>query len=903
MTPEEKARQAIDQMLNDAGWQIVPRSDFTLDSSAVAVTEGLLNGNLEADYLLFLEGKAIGVLEAKREDVDLLSVAAEQAENYTHNLPLWCASWHEDRHLPLVYLSNGKELFFKNLQDNSMNDYMPLNEMHSPKDIVKLTGISSYFAGLPTLKRKGVRDCQYDAITNLEKTFRDGQKKALIVLATGAGKTYTACLAAYRLLTYTPAKRILFLVDRNNLGKQAEGEFGSFRLTYNGEPFNTIYETERLKSKEIAKSTSVVISTIQRLFAYLTGQDMMDDDDSEDENADGDEVDLPSEDLKLSPDFFDVIIVDECHRSIYGRWKKVLDYFTSARLIGLTATPDPSTTLPFFNNNRVVNYTLEKSIADGINVDARIYRIKTKVTEEGGVINKGTSYAEKSKYTGKEDLITAKESSEYKSTELDRSVVNLEQIRLVMQSYKDAIYKDLYPDREQNYNYIPKTLIFAKSDAHATNIVKILREQIFPEQGEKFVQKITYSAGDTNALIREFRNDKDFRIAVTVTLVATGTDVKPLEVLVFMRDVKSEALYVQMKGRGVRTVQDDVLRNVTPNATSKDCFYLIDAVGVTEHEKSIPPIDGGENRVNIPLKDLLERVSHGYLPDDYLRLLASRLSRINQKANDEQRSHFETLAGCSMKSIALEIFSAMNPETSTLPVFKNVNELNLERKRLVAPLANNPKARDYLLYINAGFLKTLSPGEDTLLYIGFSKEEAQSTTAAFEKYIDAHKDEIEALRIIYNNTGEPITHALLEDLAQKLSEANRKFNIPTLWNSYFVLNSETKRLNADERKALTTLIQLVRFAFKKTGELMSLLGLASRNYTLWAGQAQRPLTPTQQKITREIAKYIAADGAMEMRDLMQINTNLFAQSVKAFEGKDNVKDMLYSLSSFMFKAA
>lgn len=903
MTPEEKARQAIDQILNDAGWQIVPRSDFTLDSSAVAVTEGLLNGNLEADYLLFLEGKAIGVLEAKRDDVDLLSVAAEQAENYTHNLPLWCASWHEDRHLPLVYLSNGKELFFKNLQDNSMNDYMPLNEMHSPKDIVKLTGISSYFAGLPTLKRKGLRDCQYDAITNLEKTFRDGQKKALIVLATGAGKTYTACLAAYRLLTYTPAKRILFLVDRNNLGKQAEGEFGSFRLTYNGEPFNTIYETERLKSKEIAKSTSVVISTIQRLFAYLTGQDIMDDDDSEDENADGDEVALPAEDLKLSPDFFDVIIVDECHRSIYGRWKKVLDYFTSARLIGLTATPDPSTTLPFFNNNRVVNYTLEKSIADGINVDARIYRIKTKVTEEGGVINKGTSYSEKSKYTGREDLITAKESSEYKSTELDRSVVNLEQIRLVMQAYKDAIYKDLYPDREPNYNYIPKTLIFAKSDAHATNIVKILREQIFPEQGEKFVQKITYSAGDTNALIREFRNDKDFRIAVTVTLVATGTDVKPLEVLVFMRDVKSEALYVQMKGRGVRTVQDDVLRNVTPNATSKDCFYLIDAVGVTEHEKSIPPIDGGENRVNIPLKDLLERVSHGYLPDDYLRLLASRLSRINQKANDEQRSHFETLAGCSMKSIALEIFSVMNPETSTLPVFKNVNELNLERKRLVAPLANNPKARDYLLYINAGFLKTLSPGEDTLLYIGFSKEEAQSTTAAFEKYIDAHKDEIEALRIIYNNTGEPITHTLLEDLAQKLSEANRKFNIPTLWNSYFVLSSGTKRLNADERKALTTLIQLVRFAFKKTGELMSLVGLASRNYTLWAGQAQRPLTPTQQKITREIAKYIAADGAMEMRDLMQIDEGLFAQSVQAFEGKDNVKDMLYSLSSFMFKAA
>ena len=903
MTPEKRARKQIDLLLTNSGWKIVARDEFSPALSAVAVEEGLLKGNLEADYLLFLEGKAIGVLEAKKEDIDLLSVAAHQAENYTHKLPLWCASWSENRDLPLVYLSNGKELFYRNMQDESTSEYKPLNEMHSPKDIVKLTGISSYFAGLPTLQKKGLRDCQYDAITNLENSFRNGQKKALVVLATGAGKTFTACLAAYRLLTYTPAKRILFLVDRNNLGKQAEGEFGTFRLTYNGEPFNTIYGTERLKSKEISQSTSVVISTIQRLFAYLTGQEIVDDDNSEDENTDEGDIVFPDKELKLSPDFFDVIIVDECHRSIYGRWKKVLDYFTSARLIGLTATPDPSTTLPFFNKNRVVNYTLEDSIADGINVDARIYRIKTKITEEGGVIDEGTNYSEKSKYTGKEDLKIAKSSSDYKATELDRSVVNMEQIRLVMEAYKNAIYKDLYPDREHNYNYIPKTLIFAKNDAHATNIVKVLKEQIFPDQNENFVQKITYSAGDTNALIRNFRNDKDFRIAVTVTLVATGTDIKPLEILVFMRDVSSEALYVQMKGRGVRTINDEVLRNVTPNATSKDCFYLIDAVGVTEHEKIIPP-GGGENpNENPTLKVLLERISHGYLSDDYLRLLASRLSRINQKATTEQRSHFEELAGCPIKNIALEIYNAMNPETSTLPIFNNINEPNIERKKLVEPLANSPKARDYLLYLNAGFLKTLSPGEDTLLYTGFSRDEAHSTTSAFEKYIETHKDEIEALRIIYNNSGEPITHALLSDLGQKLIEANRKFNIPTLWNSYFVLNPKTKRLNTDERKALTTLIQLVRFAFKKTAELKTLLGMATQNYNLWAGQAQRPLTPIQQKITSEIAKYIAADGAMSISDLMQIDEALFAQSIQAFSGKENVKNMLASLSSFILKAA
>ena len=902
MTPEEKARQKIDLLLKDAGWQIVPRDEFSPALSAVAVEEGLLKGNLEADYLLFLDGKAIGVLEAKKEGTDLLAVASAQAENYTRKLFDWYSSWFDE--LPLVYLSNGKELLFRNFQDASMSEYQPLNAMHSPKEVVRMTGIESYFAGLPTLQRKGLRDCQYEAITNLEASFRQGQKKALIVLATGSGKTFTACLAAYRMLSYTPAKRVLFLVDRNNLGKQAEGEFGTFRLTYNGEPFNTIYSTERLRSREIPKDASLVISTIQRLFAHLTGQQLEDSDDDEVENTDeGDNIDLP-ENLSLPPDYFDLIIVDECHRSIYGRWKKVLDYFTSARLIGLTATPDPQITLPFFNNNRVVNYTLEKSIADGINVDARVFRIKTEATEDGGVIQEGTSYTEQSNYTGEKTQQVAKSPYEYKASALDRSVVNFEQIRIVMQAYKDAIYSELYPDREANYAYIPKTLIFAKSDAHATNIVKVLKEQIFPDQNENFVQKITYSAGDSNDLIRKFRNDRDFRIAVTVTLVATGTDVKPLEILIFMRDVNSESLYVQMKGRGVRTIQDEALRNVTPNALSKDHFYLIDAVGVTEHEKAITPAVTEAGEVNPTLAELLEKISHGYLPDNYLRLLASRLSRINQKASPEDLAEFEKLAGKTMKDIATDIFNALNPETCTLPIFNSSNEPNLERKKLVENLANNPKARKLLLIINAGFVKTLAPGEDNLIYTGFSKDEAYSTTSAFEKYIEAHRDEIEALRIIYNNTGEPITQDLLKDLETKLKQASYKFSIPALWNSYYVLNPKVKRLADNEKKALTNLIQLVRYAFKKSSDLRSLISLASQNFNLWAGQKQRLLTPTQENIAREIANYIASDGAMgleEFRDLGDMT--LFAQTKNAFGSIEGVKEMLSSLSSFILRAA
>lgn len=462
MTPEEKAREVINRMLNEAGWEIVDRDNYSPGVSAVAIEEGILRGNLEADYLLFLNGKAIGVLEAKREEQGLSNVVMEQAERYIRRLPSWCSCWYQP--LPIVYLSNGREILFKNI-NNPDEDYTLVSRIHSPKEIVRMLGIKDDYAGLPTLQKKGLRDCQYEAITELESSFRLGQTRALMVLATGAGKTYTACIAAYRLLSYTPMKRILFLVDRNNLGRQAEGEFGTFRLTETGEPFNTIYTTERLKSANIPKDANVVISTIQRLFALLTGQELNDNDNDESYSEVEKEIQLGGI-LNLPPDFFDLIIIDECHRSIYGNWRQVLEYFSSAKLVGLTATPAPET-LAFFNNNRIVNYTLEKSIADGINVDYRIYRIKTQATESGGAIKDGENITQITKYSGKTEDVKISEEKTYTSTELNRSIVNPSQIKLILETYRDAIYTELFPERDAQYEYIPKTLIFALNDAHA----------------------------------------------------------------------------------------------------------------------------------------------------------------------------------------------------------------------------------------------------------------------------------------------------------------------------------------------------------------------------------------------------------------------------------------------------
>lgn len=895
MKPEEKARVKIDQMFVDAGWKVVDRDFYSPTITAAAIREGLLEGNHEADYFLFINGKAVGVLEAKREEVNVASdIVCEQTIKYTRYVPQCYQAYL--RPLPFIYQSNGVTTLFRDCREED-SDYEDINRIHTPKEMVKMLGIDDPYAGLPTLQNKGLRDCQYEAISELENSFRSSQNRALLVLATGAGKTYTACMAAYRFLAYTPMKRILFLVDRNNLGKQAEGEFGMFRLTENGDPFNTIYTVNRLKSNKVPSDSNVVISTIQRLFSLLTGQEIVDNDDDDEDAATG-EVQLTGN-LQLPPDFFDLIIIDECHRSIYGNWRKVLEYFSSAKMIGLTATPVPET-LAFFNNNRVANYTLERSIVDGVNVDCRVYRIKTEVTENGGAILKGQKLKRVTKYTGDVENIKNEETRSYTKEELNRSVINPAQIKLVLETYRDAVYTEMFtdPQREPNMDYLPKTLIFALNEVHATNIVKIAKE-VFGRTDDKFVQKITYSSGDSNELIRKFRNDKEFRIAVTCTLVATGTDVKPLEVLIFMRDVASEPLYIQMKGRGVRTIGDDQLRNVTPNAFSKDCFFLVDAVGVTESHKTVPGGGTGPQGPTITLRRLLELLTHGNVSDEYMLLLASKLPRIDRKCNDSQREHFQELAHASMREISSNIYEAF--EKNLLPPYEDINEPNNERKGLVAPLTHHPEARHYLLILAAGFMETLQPGEDTLISKGFSQEEASEVTSAFEKYCDEHQDEIEALRMIYNNDGEPLTYVILKDLENKLKIANNKFQSSRIWNSYAIVNPQSvkKHTTKEEKEALTNIIQLVRFANHQIEKLESLYPQAQQRFNLWYGQMQRTVTESQIAIIRQIVDYIASNGACTIKDIIDDDKTRAAQLIKAFGGKQQADEALVSLSRFL----
>lgn len=918
MLTEEQARVKIDKQLQDTGWDIISRNEY-VPGDAVAVKEALMLGGKESDYLLFVDNKAIAVVEAKKESNELGAEVAAQAENYAATPENWYDLWF-DGLIPLIYLANGNKIYFKNMLKAPESDYEELTAMHSPKKMLQLIGKTSDYGALPKLEKRGLRDCQYEAEVKLEQSLKQGKKKALAILATGSGKTYLACLAAYRLLNYTFTKRVLFLVDRNNLARQTETEFSLFDRTEKQKSMKDLYQINRLKGAEDIKG-DIVISTIQKLFAVLTGQAMSEDgEDKEDEklfsfkdsDSEKQAVEL-GDNLKLPPDYFQFIIIDECHRSIYGKWQSVLNYFKDAKILGLTATPTPEA-YAFFNKNIVEEYTYENSVVDGVNVPARVYRIKTNITEHGGTIQKGEKVEEITRSGKATGSYISEERIDYSPTQIDRSVIVPDQMEKVIKAYRDSIYTDLYPDREEKWDYIPKTLIFAKDDNHATQIVEIVKK-VFAEKldagcvRDPFVQKITYSAGDSNALIRALRTEKDFRIAITVTLVATGTDVKPLEVVLFMNDVKSDVLYTQMKGRGCRTISEDKLKEVTPNANTKDCYYIVDAVGVTESDKHIPSAGKGGNGKNkiLKLEPLLEHLAHGEVSDDNLALLRDYCATIHRRYEDNplfgrHLNIFISDFNFAPKTLANDINTAL--EKKILPPFTNISDANTERKALISCLVSDIEARNKLLEMHRGYY-AVSSDEDEIIDKGFTKESARSFIDSFESYLNEHTDSIEALRIIYNSEDTVITYSMLSELQDKLIAENRLYTPYNIWSNYKILDVDGNVDDLDVKqniKALTHLIQLTRYAYRKSDKLKSLLKGYSQRFTLYCGQVQRNLTDNQREVMKQIADYIIEEGSLSVAELNAINTDLWRKAVTSF-GVPTLTAEIIELSKFILRAA
>ena len=782
LTPEQRAREKIDSLLTAAGWIIQDNANFNRNAGeGVAVREfSLPNG--PCDYLLFVGGRAAGVVEAKKAGVTLSGVA-EQASKYMVQLPQHLARWRD--HLIFDYESTGDETFFKDIRDPQPRSRRVF-AFHQPRTLhawlKEGDTLRFRLQKMPPLYTAGLRDCQIEAVKGLETSLASDHPRALIQMATGAGKTFTSCTFSWRLLKHARAKRILFLVDRNNLGDQTLREYQNYDPPGSGRKFDKTYIVQHLHSNRVDQDAKVVIATIQRIYAMLRGEEL----DESAEEASAFET-WSNEEGELRPitynpaipiEKFDFIVTDECHRSIYGLWRQVLEYF-DAHLIGLTATPSKHT-LGFFNSNLVAEYPYEQSVVDGVNVGFEVFRIRTRVGDEGGVVDAGYHVPVRDRRTRAVRYKQLDEDLPYTRQELDNAVTVPSQIRALLQCYRDNLFTELFPGRTGDW--VPKTLIFAKDDNHAEEIVHAVRE-VFG-RGNEFAKKITYQTTEKpKELIAAFRVDPFPRIAVTVDMIATGTDIKPVECLIFLRDVKSEGYFEQMKGRGVRTLKDADLKQVTPDAQTKTRFVIVDAVGVTEGKKTVTqPL---ERKRTIPFDKLIDQIAQGRRNEDAISSLAGRLAALDRQIDDEDRQRIAKAAGGrQLKALASELQKCISPDIIEAAIVERHGQVETATSAQVKEIEEELRDAACEPFDDAdlrNLIKTIKKKTDIVIDEGTVDEvtaaayvlkQAEQRTRSFRDFIEENKNQLLALQILYSqpHPKRQLTYAAISELATKLTD-------------------------------------------------------------------------------------------------------------------------------------
>jgi len=881
LAPEQQAREAIDALLKAAGWIVQDMAEFNRNAAEGVAVREFRTDSGPCDYLLFVGGKAAGIIEAKKAGTTLSGVA-DQAARYLGELPDHVAKW-ADR-LPFDYESTGAETFFRDNRDPQARSRRVF-AFHQPAALHAWLKEPDTLRGrlrhMPALDQASLRDCQIDAITGLEASLARDKPRSLIQMATGAGKTFTACTFSWRLLKHAGARRILFLVDRNNLGDQTLKEFQNYEPSGSGRKFTQTYIVQHLRGSHIDKDAKVVITTIQRLYAMLQGKELHE----AAEDASGFET-WSNEDGELRPveysehipiETFDFIVTDECHRSIYGLWRQVLEYF-DAHLIGLTATPSKHT-LGFFHSNLVAEYPYEQSVVDGVNVGFEVFRIRTKVTDEGGTVEGGYHVPVRDRRTRAIRYRQLDEDLPFTRQELDNSVTVPEQIRAVLRCYKNKLFTELFPGRTGEW--VPKTLIFAKDDNHAEEIVHACWE-VFG-RGNEFAKKITYQTSEKpQELIKGFRNDSFPRIAVTVDMIATGTDIKPVECLIFMRDVKSEGYYEQMKGRGVRTVNDTDLRQVTPDAQTKTRFVLVDAVGVTEGRKSVSqPL---ERKRTLAFDKLIDQVAQGRRDDDAVSSLAARLAALDRQVDDDDRKRIaEAAKGVSLKQLASNLLNAITPDVVEAKVQDAHGPAATPAQRKAVEEQLRDEACKPLDDANVrNLIKTIKKKNDIVIAenvtdqittAGYDLKQAEKRTSSFKDFIEKHKNELLALQILYSQPypKRRLTYASIHELATRLTDPPYHLTTADVWQAYKRLEATLVR-GAPSDKVLTDVISLVRFATGQAELLEPYAARVEQKFNLWIGRqkkAGKEFSDEQMNWMRAIKDYLAANVEIAPADLMR----------------------------------
>lgn len=870
--PEDKARSLIDRRLAASGWIIQSKDDMNLGAGPGVAVREFPTDSGPVDYALFVGRKLCGVIEAKPEGMTL-SGFSEQASRYIAGAPKHLV--REDGQVRFEYVASGTESLFRDHADPDPVSRRVFS-FHRPetlerwiKEPITLRG---RLRAMPQFLTDGLRACQIDAVSALEKSMAENHPRSLVQMATGAGKTFTACTLSYRLLAHAGFKRILFLADRANLVRQTRDEYLAYRPPGTGRSFSEIYNVQKLGSAGLDKGAEIVIATIQRVYSVLTGKELPEEEEeaSSFEASRAETERLVAYNPSIPIEAFDLVITDECHRSIYGTWRQVLEYF-DAFIIGLTATPSLHT-LGFFGKNLVAQYPYERSVVEGVNVGFDIFRIRTEIGERGSTVKKGYDLPIRDKRTRAERYETLDADFTYTPEQIDRSVLVPNQIRTVLETYRETLFTELFPGRTE----VPKTLIFAKDDHHAEEITNVVRE-VFGK-GNDFAKKITYKTdgGDPEAIIRSFRNDYNPRIAVTVDMIATGTDVKPLEVVIFLRDVKSELYFEQMKGRGARTIPADKLREVTPDAEAKTRFVLIDAVGVTETLKSISqPLE--RNRA-ISFDRLIDDIAAGRRDDDAFATLAGRLAALDRRIGDKDRAAIvKASGGVDLAGLASRLLSAIDPDALAARVPKDAPEPEQKKVREAvkdeaATIFDDPALRRLLKEVKAAAdirIDTIST--DAVVSSGWDEKKAADTVERFKRFLDERRDELAALQILYRlpYAQRRLTYEAVDDLKEALKRPPWLLEPVDIWRAYKRLSSEKVRGNP--AGTLADIVMLVRYAIGESESLEPLPSVIAGRFNLWLGReekAGRTYSDEQRNWLMAIRDHLGVNVEIRPEDMM-----------------------------------
>lgn len=767
---EAETRMLIDAQLREAGWEAdtnnlrYSKGTRPQKGRNLAIAEwptvGDGSANDRMDYALFVGEKLLGVVEAKRSIKDVSAYLDNQCKDYATHIreedKVYCAGMWNGFEVPFLFASNGRP-YLKQLETKSgiwfrdarkdTNLGKALQAWYSPEGLEALFNMDVDQLNADLVKESkdiltdpdglNLRDYQIRAVNKVEESIIAGQREILVAMATGTGKTRTILGMIYRFLVAKRFRRILFLVDRNALGTQAQDVFKEVKLE-DLKTLDNIYNIKEIGEGSFDQDTKVHVSTVHSIIRRLMS-------DKEGEK-------------RLNVSDYDLIIIDEAHRGytldkemsddelLYrdqedyvSKYRQVIEYFDAVK-IALTATPALHTSQIF--GEPVFTYSYGEAVIDGWLVDHEPpHIIGTDKSDHGIHFRAGDKVPVVDTITG--EVLNGYELADNLDFEVDKF-----NRKVITPSYNRAALEEICKEIDP---FGPeKTLIFAVDDDHADLIVEILRD-IYKDYGlpQQAIRKITGSIGDRKTIegaIREYKNERFPTIAVTVDLLTTGIDVPKISNLVFLRQVRSRILYEQMLGRATRRCEE----------IHKECFQIYDAAHMYEcmdnftNMKAVCPTTS--------LEDLLmelETVTDEEKVKGTIARIIAKLRRKGRRVSEKATEHFAYLTGESINAFA-DRLKELPPEEA--------KELLLGEKEFEAMIMLDAD------YVHSANVKVLDEGEDHLTSHtrGYGNgQEPGDYLNSFGDFIRTHMNEIEALKILCTKPAD-LTRESLKGLRMEL---------------------------------------------------------------------------------------------------------------------------------------